>query len=83
MKFSQTTRTSFVTVLLLTFITVGIGGISVKHSLDDEIRKIDESLNFVAATAYENPMQAVGAALFAIEQTFCYRSHFTGLILFE
>lgn len=69
MKFSQTTRTSFVTVLLLTFITVGIGGISVKHSLDDEIHKIDESLNFVAATAYENPMQAVGAALFAIEQT--------------
>ena len=69
MKLSQTSRISFVTVLLLTLITVGIGGITVKHSLDVEIQKIDSSLNFVALTAYENPSQAVGAALFAVEQS--------------
>ncbi|MEY4291333.1 MAG: hypothetical protein RL130_1275 [Actinomycetota bacterium] len=69
MKLSQTSRISFVTVVLLTLITVGIGGITVKHSLDIEIQKIDRSLNFVALTAYENPGQAVGAALFAIEQS--------------
>ena len=69
MKFSQTSRISFVTVLLLTFFTVGIGGITVKHSLDIEIQKVDESLSFVALSAYENPGQAVGAALFAIEQS--------------
>jgi signal transduction histidine kinase len=68
-KLSQTSRISFVTVVLLTLITVGIGGITVKHSLDIEIQKIDRSLNFVALTAYENPGQAVGAALFAIEQS--------------
>jgi len=68
-KFSQTSRISFVTVLLLTFFTVGIGGITVKHSLDIEIQKVDESLSFVALSAYENPGQAVGAALFAIEQS--------------
>ena len=69
MKFSQTSRISFVTVLLLTFFTVGIGGITVKHSLDIEIQKVDQSLSFVALSAYENPGQAVGAALFAIEQS--------------
>jgi two-component system, OmpR family, sensor kinase len=68
-KFSQTSRISFVTVLLLTFFTVGIGGITVKHSLDIEIQKVDQSLSFVALSAYENPGQAVGAALFAIEQS--------------
>ncbi len=69
MKFSQTSRISFVTVILLTCITVGIGGITVKHSLDIEIQKVDQSLSFVALSAYENPSQAVGAALFAIEQS--------------
>ena len=69
MKFSQTSRISFVTVLLLTFFTVGIGGITVKHSLDIEIQKVDQSLSLVALSAYENPGQAVGAALFAIEQS--------------
>ena len=69
MKFSQTSRISFVTVLLLTFFTVGIGGITVKHSLDIEIQEVDQSLSFVALSAYENPGQAVGAALFAIEQS--------------
>ena len=69
MKLSPTSRISLVTVFLLTLITVGIGGITVKHSLDIEIGKIDQSLNFVALTAYENPNQAVGAALFAIEQS--------------
>jgi signal transduction histidine kinase len=68
-KFSQTSRISFVTVLLLTFFTVGIGGITVKHSLDIEIQKVDQSLSFVALSAYENPGQAVGGALFAIEQS--------------
>lgn len=69
MKLSQTSRVSFFTVLLLTFFTVGIGGITVKHSLDVEIEKVDQSLGFVALSAYENPGQAVGAALFAIEQS--------------
>lgn len=69
MKLSQTSRVSFFTVLLLTFFTVGIGGITVKHSLDVEVQKVDQSLGFVALSAYENPSQAVGAALFAIEQS--------------
>ena len=69
MKLSQTSRVSFFTVLLLTFFTVGIGGITVKHSLDVEVQKVDQSLSFVALSAYENPGQAVGAALFAIEQS--------------
>lgn len=69
MKLSQTSRVSFFTVLLLTFFTVGIGGITVKHSLDVEVQKVDQSLGFVALSAYENPGQAVGAALFAIEQS--------------
>ena len=69
MRFSQTSRVSFFTVLLLTFFTVGIGGITVKHSLDVEIQEIDQSLSVVALSAYENPGQAVGAALFAIEQS--------------
>ena len=69
MKLSQTSRVSFFTVLLLTLFTVGIGGITVKHSLDVEVQKVDQSLGFVALSAYENPGQAVGAALFAIEQS--------------
>jgi two-component system, OmpR family, sensor kinase len=68
-KLSQTSRVSFFTVLLLTLFTVGIGGITVKHSLDVEVQKVDQSLGFVALSAYENPGQAVGAALFAIEQS--------------
>ena len=68
MKISQSSRISFVTIILLTVITVGIGSISVIHSRDVEIAKIDTSINFITASAQDNPSQAVGAALFAIEQ---------------
>ena len=68
MKISQSSRISFVTLLLLTVITVGIGSISVIHSQDVEIAKMDISINFITASALDNPSQAVGAALFAIEQ---------------
>lgn len=68
MKISQSSRISFVTIFLLTVITVGIGSISVIHSRDVEIAKIDTSINFITASALDNPNQAVGAALFAIEQ---------------
>lgn len=69
MKFSQSSRISFVTISLLTIITVGIGGISVRHSLDVDLAKVDRSLNLIAQSAIENSDQAVGAALYAIEQT--------------
>ena len=68
MKISQSSRISFITIFLLTVITVGIGSISVIHSRDVEIAKIDTSINFITASALDNPNQAVGAALFAIEQ---------------
>ena len=69
MKFSAFTRTTVTIVSLLTAITMGVGGFSVLHSQSSEIRKVDGSLNFVAQSAYENPIQPVGAALFAIEQS--------------
>ena len=69
MKISPSSRISFVTFILLTIITVGIGGISVRHSFDVDIQKLDRSINFIAQSAIENPDQAVGAALYAIEQT--------------
>ena len=66
MKFSSSSRISIVTVLLLTLITVGVGGFSVLHSQGAEIDKVDRTLDFVAQSAFENPTQPVGAALFAI-----------------
>lgn len=47
---------------------MGVGGFSVLHSQSAEIQKVDKSLDFVAQSAYENPIQPVGAALYAIEQ---------------
>ena len=48
---------------------MGVGGFSVLHSQSAEIQKVDRSLDFVAQSAYENPIQPVGAALYAIEQS--------------
>lgn len=48
---------------------MGVGGFSVLHSQSAEIQKVDRSINFVAQSAYENPIQPVGAALYAIEQS--------------
>ena len=69
MRFSSSTRISFVTIFLLTFITVGVGGFSVLHAQSSEIQKVDASLNFVAKSAYDNPLQPVSAALYALEQS--------------
>lgn len=69
MRFSSSTRISFVTIFLLTFITIGVGGFSVLHSQKSEIQKVDASLNFVAKSAYDNPLQPVSAALYALEQS--------------
>ncbi len=69
MKFSAFTRTTIATVFLLTGITMGVGGFSVLHSQGAEINKVDQSLEFVVRSAFENPQQPVGAALFAIEQS--------------
>jgi signal transduction histidine kinase len=68
-KFSAFTRTTVATVFLLTAITMGVGGFSVLHSQGAEIHKVDQSLEFVVRSAFENPRQPVGAALFAIEQS--------------
>jgi len=68
-KFSAFTRTTVATVALLTGITMGVGGFSVLHSQGAEIHKVDISLDFVAKSAYENPLQPVGAALYAVEQS--------------
>jgi len=68
-KFSAFTRTTVATVFLLTGITMGVGGFSVLHSQGAEINKVDQSLEFVVRSAFENPRQPVGAALFAIEQS--------------
>lgn len=48
---------------------MGVGGFSVLHSQSAEIQKVDRSIDFVAQSAYENPVQPVGAALYAIEQS--------------
>ena len=69
MKLSAFTRTTVATVALLTGITMGVGGFSVLHSQGAEIHKVDISLDFVAKSAYENPLQPVGAALYAVEQS--------------
>ena len=69
MRFSAFSRTTFAIVSLLTVITMGVGGFSVLHSQSAEIQKVDRSIDFVAQSAYENPVQPVGAALYAIEQS--------------
>ena len=69
MKFSAFTRTTVAIVSLLTAITMGVGGFSVLHSQSAELGKVDRSLNYVSQSAYENPVQPVGAALYAIEQS--------------
>lgn len=48
---------------------MGVGGFSVLHSQGAEINNVDQSLEFVVRSAFENPRQPVGAALFAIEQS--------------
>lgn len=48
---------------------MGVGGFSVLHSQGAEINKVDQSLEFVVRSAFENPQQPVGAALFSIEQS--------------
>jgi signal transduction histidine kinase len=65
---SNSSRTSFVTLLLITFVTVGIGGYSAIHTRGSELSEVNGSINFVAQAAIDNPKQSVGAALFAIEQ---------------
>ena len=69
MRLSPSSRISFVTILLLTLITMGVGGFSVQHSKGNELRKIDAALEFVAKSAYDNPLQPVSAALYALEQS--------------
>ena len=69
MRFSSSTRISLVTIFLLTFISVGVGGFSVIHSQSSEIQKVDRTLDFVAKSAYDNPLQPVSAALYALEQS--------------
>ncbi len=68
MRTSNSSRTSFVTLLLITFVTVGIGGYSAIHTRSSELSEVNGSINFVAQAAIDNPKQSVGAALFAIEQ---------------
>ena len=68
MKLSQASRVSLVTIILLTLFTVGIGSFSLRHSRDEEIGKIDYSLNFIAQSAIDNREQSVAASLYAIEQ---------------
>jgi two-component system OmpR family sensor kinase len=48
---------------------MGVGGFSVLHSQGAEVNKVDQSLEYVIESAYENPLQPVGAALYAIEQS--------------
>jgi len=68
-KFTAFTRTTVATVSLLTTITLSVGGFSVLHSQGAEINKVDRSLEYVIQSAYESPLQPVGAALYAIEQS--------------
>lgn len=48
---------------------MGVGGFSVLHSQGAELEKVDRSLQYVVNSALENPIQPVGGALFAIEQS--------------
>jgi signal transduction histidine kinase len=67
-RIPNSSRTSFFTILIVTFVTVGIGGYSATHTRGTEISEVNGSINFVAQAAIDNPKQSVGAALFAIEQ---------------
>ena len=68
MNSSNSSRTSFFTILLISILTLGIGGYSAIHTKNAETSEVNASLNFVAQAAVDNPKQSVGAALFAIEQ---------------
>ncbi len=68
MNSSNSSRTSFFTILLISILTLGIGGYSAIHTKSAETSEVNASLNFVAQAAVDNPKQSVGAALFAIEQ---------------
>jgi two-component system, OmpR family, sensor kinase len=65
---SNSPRTSFFTILLISILTLGIGGYSAIHTKNAETSEVNASLNFVAQASIDNPKQSVGAALFAIEQ---------------
>jgi signal transduction histidine kinase len=67
-RIQNSSRTSFFTILIVTLVTVGIGGYSATHTRGTEISEVNGSINFVAQAAIDNPKQSVGAALFAIEQ---------------
>lgn len=69
MKLSQSSRISLVTIVFLTIFTVGIGSFALRHSRDEDIEKLDRSLNFIAQSAIDNPNQTVAASLYAIEQS--------------
>jgi hypothetical protein len=47
---------------------MGIGGFSVLHSQSNEISQVDASLECVAKSAYDNPLQPLSAALYTLEQ---------------
>lgn len=68
MNSSNSPRTSFFTILLISILTLGIGGYSAIHTKNAETSEVNASLNFVAQASLDNPKQSVGAALFAIEQ---------------
>lgn len=68
MNSSNSPRTSFFTILLISILTLGIGGYSAIHTKNAETSEVNASLNFVAQASIDNPKQSVGAALFAIEQ---------------
>jgi len=68
-RFSSSARISFVTLFFLTIITMGIGGFSVLHSQSNEISQVDASLEYVAKSAYDNPLQPLSAALYTLEQS--------------
>jgi signal transduction histidine kinase len=48
---------------------MGVGGFSVLHSQNAEIAQVDASLEFVAKSAYDSPLEPVSAALYALEQS--------------
>ena len=48
---------------------MGIGGFSVLHSQSNEISQVDASLEYVAKSAYDNPLQPLSAALYTLEQS--------------
>lgn len=55
-------------MMLVTAVTLGIGGYSALHTRGAELSEVNTSLDFVTQAALDNPEQSIGAALFAIEQ---------------